>query len=168
MKHFVWTALALTLVAAPLAAQGKGATEEQEGEHVQTPAAPYARWLVARAVAAHEPIEAVEIAVVHDGVCSTIASSDSEDVGEKCDDDEIEPMKTGRVSVEEPSAAEATYDVTQPLHDAAGNVIGTVGMDIEPGSMTRDAVLSLALTARKEIEALIPSKEKLFGPAPRG
>lgn len=168
MKHIVWSALALILVAAPLAAQGKGTPEEQEGEHVPTPAAPYARWLVSRTTAAHEQIEAVEIAVVHDGVCSTIASSDPEDVGEKCDDDETEPMKTGKVSVEAPSAAEATYDVTQPLHDAAGNLIGTVGMDIESGSMTREAVLGLALAARKEIEALIPSKEKLFGPAPRG
>ncbi len=170
MKHIVWTTLALTLLAAPLAAQrqGREAAEEQEGEHVQTPPAPYAHWLVTRTAAGHAQIEAVEIAVVHEGVCRTIASSHAEDVGEKCDDDENGPMKTGAPSVEAPSAADPVYDVTQPLHDEAGNLIGAVGMDIAPASMTRDAVLRLARSALREIEARIPSKEKLFGPAPRG
>jgi len=169
MRRIAWTGLALLLAAAPLTAQQKGSeAHEQEAEHVQTPPAPYARWLVTRTVAGHAPVEAVEIAVVRDGVCRTIASTHAEDVGEKCDDDENGPMRSGRPSVEAPSAGDPVYDVTQALHDADGNLIGAVGMDIRPGRMTRDAVLRVARTARQEIEARIPSKETLFGKPPRG
>lgn len=171
MARHAWIGLVLLLVAAPLSAQRKQQTkqaDEEEAEHVPTPAAPYARWLTTRTVAGHAPIEAVEIAVVRDGVCRTVASTHAEDMGETCDADENGPMKTGKPSVEAPSSDDPVYDVTQALHDAQGNLIGAVGMDIEPGAMTRDAVLRLARSALQEIEARIPSKERLFGPAPRG
>lgn len=139
---------------------------EQQARHVPTPAAPYAQSLVDRTVASHPPVKSVEMAVVLDDVCRTIAATASEDVGEQCDDDETGPMQSGEADVEEPSDADPVYDITQALHDAGGHLIGAVGVDIEPGAMDRGTVLALARRVLSELEAQIPSQQRLFERAP--
>lgn len=141
-------------------------SREQQAGHVRTPPAPYAQWLVDRSVTLHGPVKSVEMAVVLDGVCRTIAATAPEDLGEKCDDDENQPMATGTPSVEAPTAADPVYDITFALHDARGTLIGAVGMDIAPGGMDRAGVLSLARSVLAEIEQQIPSKRRLFQAAP--
>ncbi|MEJ2678501.1 MAG: PepSY domain-containing protein [Gemmatimonadota bacterium] len=150
-------------------AEREGEEQEQEEEqagHVKTPPAPYAQWLVDRSVSAHGPVKSVEMAVVLDGVCRTIAATAPEDLGETCDADERQPMETGTPNVEAPSQADPVYDVTLALHDVKGTLIGAVGMDIEPGDMDRAGVLSLARSVLAEIEQQIPSKQRLFQAAP--
>lgn len=153
MRTMTWAVLALLLATLPAAAQ-------------QAPPAPYAQWLVDRSVSAHGPVRSVELAVVVDGVCRTIAATAPEDIGEKCDADENEPMETGAPDVQAPTETDPVYDVTQALHDAKGNLIGAVGMDIDPGDMDRAGVLALARNVLADIQQLIPSRERLFQAAP--
>jgi hypothetical protein len=84
-------------------------------------------------------------------------------LSEKCDDDEKGPIRTGEPDVEAPSKADPVYDITQALHDSAGRLIGAVGMDIKPeAGPDRAAVVARAKALLQELEAQIPSKEKLY------
>jgi len=80
----------------------------------------FAQGLVNAMVRAHEALTAVELAVDSAGTCKTIAATDPKDVGERCDDDEIGPMRTGEPDVAAPTRDDPVYDVTQALHDATG------------------------------------------------
>ena len=171
MKTILWSALALLLIAAPVLAQ----TEDQEAkesqeEHgaeavVRTPPAPYAQWLVDQTVATHASVSGMEMAVVLDDTCRTIAATDKEDLGEICDD-ELEVMTKQEPEVEEPSDEEPVYEVTLALHDAQGKVIGSLGMDLDAGDLNHDSALALARKVLQEVEAKIPAKGSLFKDAP--
>ncbi len=125
----------------------------------------FAQGLVNAMVRAHEALTAVELAVDSAGTCKTIAATDPKDVGERCDDDEIGPMRTGEPDVAAPTRDDPVYDVTQALHDATGRLIGAVGMDIQPSAgQDRAAVLRVAHALLRELEAQIPSKQRLFEP----
>ena len=138
----------------------------------QSPAPPkvarptMAQQLVDQFIRAHAELVALELAVTINGRCKTIAATAVEDVGEKCDADELGPIQTGQPGVEPPTKEDPVYDITQPLHDAAGHLIGAVGMDIRPDAgPTRLAVITLAGELRRALEALIPSKAWLVEPA---
>jgi hypothetical protein len=162
-----------------LKVEGKGGIEEVnvdalDGsvvgvEHESPPqhrALSYAQQLVNRTVAAHAELAAVELAVVTDSGCRTVAATAAEDIGERCDTDELGPMRTGEPDVEEPSASDPVYDITQALHDSAGRLIGAVGMDLKPtAGADRAAVLAKARAILREMEAAIPSKASLLRPA---
>jgi hypothetical protein len=92
----------------------------------------FAQQLLDRAMSNHPEVTQLELAVRSAGGCSTIAASDPKGIGERCDHDELEAMRTGESVVEKEGDV---FDVTVPLHDMAGKIIGTVGMDfkIEPG-----------------------------------
>lgn len=153
------------------AREQEAAEELQEGEELEAAGvikpAPYAQWLAERTVAAHAPVVSVEVALVQDGVCRTMASTALEDVLEECDADETGPMTTGRPSIKAPTAEDPVYDITQTLHDANGTVVGAVGLDIEPGDLSRDQVVELARKVVEEMEAQIPSQGRLFEAPPR-
>jgi hypothetical protein len=72
-------------------------------------------------------------------------------------------MRSGHATVDGPTGKDPTFDVTQALHDAAGNVIGIVGMDVRP-SAARDAsaAIARAQAVLKELEAQIPSRNVLI------
>ena len=91
--------------------------------------------------------------------CVTIAATQAKDLGEKCDDDEAAALKTLKPFVEhEPDG----FDVTAPLHDATGNLIGTLGIDFKPQArQTNASILKLTSGLLREIEQKIPSKEFL-------
>jgi hypothetical protein len=127
----------------------------------------YAQQLVNDTVAHHADLKGLEIALLTDKGCVTVAATAVEDIGEKCDDDENGPMKTGKPSVEAPSKGDPVYDITQALHDASGTLIGAVGMDIapEPGEK-RAAIVARARSMLRELESNIPSKGKLLEPSP--
>lgn len=123
----------------------------------------YAQRLVNDFVRRHSEVTAVELAIISDRGCATLAATDPKDVGEKCDDDEKGPIRTGQPDVEAPSKDDPVYDITQALHDSAGRLIGAVGMDIKPNAAPdRAGVLARAKALLQELEAQIPSKEKLF------
>jgi len=129
----------------------------------------YAQKLLEDALAVHPEVSGLELASTpaDKKECVTIASTDPKEIGEKCDKDESTAMQTNQPFVEkEREKGLEVYDVTMPLHDSAGKVIGTVGMDFRAGTgQNRAKVIASARQIAKELEARIPSKEKLFEPA---
>jgi hypothetical protein len=122
----------------------------------------FAQKLVEEVLAKYSEVTGVEIAVRSPETCSTVAATDPKDVGEKCDKDELDPMRTGQPSVEKERDG---FDVTLPLHDAAGQVIGAVGMGFKLKSgQERSTVLEQARQIVQEMEAQIPASAKLLEP----
>ena len=134
------------------------------------PSAPkiYAQRLVEETLAVHPEITGLEIATTPPAKsqCITIASNESKGIGEKCDKDEFTAMKTNKPFVEkEMENGKEVYDVTIPIHDADGKIIGTAGIDFKPDPNQSDAqVTERAQQIAKEIESKVKSKEKLFEP----
>jgi hypothetical protein len=122
----------------------------------------FAQKLVDEVASKHPDVTGVELSVRSSTGCSTIAASDPKDIGEKCDKDELEPMRTGQPSVEKEGKE---FDVTMPLHDTSGQIIGTVGLDIkaEPGQHKASAI-ERAKKIVQEFEAQIQSTAMLLEP----
>lgn len=133
----------------------------KRGKHPNT----YAQQLVDRMVAQHPEVKSVELALLSNKGCATVAATAAEDIGEACDSDENAPIKTGKPYVEAPSKDDPVYDITQALHNASGKLIGAVGMDIAPAGRSRAAVVAQARAVLAEMERAIPSKGKLLEPA---
>ena len=107
----------------------------------------------------------MEVAATPPGkACVTIAATVSKEVGAKCDNDEYTAIKTNKPFVEkENEGGKEVFDVTMPLHDSAGKVIATVGMDFKPEpGQERSNVINRAEEIVREFEERIPSKAKLF------
>ena len=129
----------------------------------------FAQQIVEDALAKHPQVAAVELSSTPPGkVCITIASTEAGGVGEKCDNDEFTAMKTNKPFVEkETEAGKEVYDITMPLHDASGKVIGTVGLDFKPEPDQQESqVVQLAEKLVHEMEVQIPAKARLFEAAP--
>ena len=104
-----------------------------------------AQALVDQFVRAHPELAALELAVTAGGRCKTVAATAAEEVGEKCDADELGPIRTGKPDVEGPTKADPVFDITQALHDATGHLIGAVGMDLKPApGLTPSAAVTRA------------------------
>ena len=157
--------LQLVVLVGALASFGAGAATAQGRATVQPRTR--AQQLVNRTVAAHPELAGLELALETGGVCKTVAATAPEDIGERCDADELGPMRTGAPDVEAPSASDPVYDITQALHDSGGRLIGAVGMDLKPAAgVDRAAVVAKARAILREMETAIPSKAALLQPAP--
>ncbi|HEV2314116.1 MAG TPA: PDC sensor domain-containing protein [Candidatus Acidoferrales bacterium] len=109
--------------------------------------------------------EATEIGIVTISArgCRTIASTDSKDIGEKCEADDSAPMKTGKPYVEKEKDG---YDISLPLHDATGKAIGAVGIEFKlEAGQTAANMTEKAKQIAGEMEKQIPSKAALSKPA---
>jgi hypothetical protein len=75
-------------------------------------------------------------------------------------------MKTHRPFVEkEKEGGKEVYDITMPLHDAKGKLIGTVGLDFKSElGQQKSQVLQLSEQLVHEMEVQIPTKAKLSEP----
>ena len=72
-------------------------------------------------------------------------------------------MRTGKPFVEKERDG---YDVSLPLHDAAGNAIGAVGIDLKlEAGQTKASVIEQAKKIAGEMEKQISSKAALSQPA---
>jgi hypothetical protein len=112
--------------------------------------------------AAHPEITSLEIAATKSQSegCKTIAATEAKEVGQKCDKDELTAIKTNAPLVEKEKDG---FDVTLPLHDSSGKVMGTAGMDFKPEpGQTKSDVVSKAKLIASELEKRLPSKEQLF------
>src|SRR5262245_59666837 len=149
--------LAIALLAPVIATAPTATRAQKQGET-------YAQRLVNEFVRKHSSeLAALELAIISDKGCATIAATDPKYVGEKCDDDENEPIRTGQPNIEPPSKHDPVYDITQALHDSTGRLIGAAGMDIKPSAgPDRAVVVARAKALLRELEAQIPSKEKLY------
>ncbi|MBZ5594887.1 MAG: hypothetical protein LAP39_21800 [Acidobacteriia bacterium] len=123
-----------------------------------------AQKVVTEVKAAHPEITGLELAATRSEQegCKTIATTEAKEMGEKCDKDEFTAMKTNQPFVEK---EKDEFDATLPIHDAAGKIIGTVGMDFKasPGQ-TKETVTRQAKQIAAELEKHFTAKEKLFEP----
>jgi hypothetical protein len=115
-------------------------------------------------VAAHPEITGLELAATRSKAegCKTIAATEAKEIGEKCDKDEFTAMKSNQPFVE---LEKDEFDVTVPLHDAAGKIIATVGMDFKAAGQTKEKVTHQAKQIAAELEKRFSSKDQLFEPA---
>lgn len=120
----------------------------------------FAQKLVQAEQAMHPETEDIDISATTSRGCVGIASTDKSEIGEKCDKDDVEPMRTGKPYVEKEKDG---FDVSLPLHDSTGKIIGTVGIGFKLGpGQTEASVTQQAQKIASEMEAQIPSKAKLF------
>jgi hypothetical protein len=116
-------------------------------------------------VSKHSELQGMEVAATPPGkICVTIAATESKEVGARCDNDEFTAIKTNRPFVEkENEGGKEAFDITAPLHDSSGKVIGTIGMDLKPApGQDRSKLVQRAEEIVREFEERVPSKAKLF------
>jgi len=56
-------------------------------------------------------------------------------------------------------------DVSLPIHDSAGKIIATAGMDFKATGQTRETATQQAKLISAELERRLTSKNQLFEPA---
>ena len=121
-----------------------------------------AQKLVEEVISKHPELTAMEIALRSPDKCSTVADTAVEGIGEKCDHDELKAIKSGEPFVEKDADG---FDVTMPLHDANGIIIGTVGMDFKAETgLKKSTVIAHANKIVRELETRVPSQSKLLEP----
>lgn len=125
------------------------------------PGQSFAQGLVEKAKADHPEVDELGILANTRNGCIGIASTDKTDVGEKCEADDIQPMKTGKPSVGKEGAG---YDVSVLLHDAGGNTVGVLSLGFKGGpGVTEASVLATSTKIAAEMAPEIASKAKLLG-----
>ncbi len=93
-----------------------------------------------------------------------IASNVPAKIGQKSDPEDLKAMQSGQAVV---LKEENNFDVTLPLRDSVGRVIGAVGLTFKPAPGEREAdAIKRALGMVRELETHIPSVEKLFRTIP--
>jgi hypothetical protein len=143
------SALALFTAAAAFA----GPPDQRQATHA------FAQNLVNQLHSAHPEFSEIGISAVIPGEgCYGLASTDKTDIGEKCESDDVVPLHTGRASI---GTEGKNLDISLPLHDASGKIVGVIGIETAPGA-NRAATLSNVRAAVRKIEQQIPSKAKLI------
>src|SRR6267154_485582 len=123
----------------------------------------FAQKVVEEIKAANPEIPGLEVAAIKPSKgCQTIAATEAKEIGQKCDKDELTARKTNRPFVEQ---EKTEFDVTLPIHDPAGKIIATAGMDfnLETGR-TKETVVAEALKIGVELERRLTSMSELFRP----
>jgi len=167
MQFLVLTMLPVFLCAAASSVQSTARAAQERTIHV--PAAKiYAQKLVNETLAVHSEIMGLEISAVHPkkDECTTIASDEELGIGEKCDHDEYNVMKSNKPFADKVTEhGKEFFDVNVPIHDANGKILAIVGVDFKPDpKQTAAQATEAAEQIAKEIEAKVPSKEKLYEP----
>lgn len=89
-----------------------------------------------------------------------IACNLPERIGQKSDPEDLKAMRTGQSILLREGK---NFDVTLPLHDAAGRTIGAIGLTFKPGPGEQDpAATRRARAMAGQIEKQIASAEQLF------
>lgn len=118
-----------------------------------------AQKLVDETHAKHPETSEIGIVIIGAKGCTNIASTDKGDVGEKCEKDDSEPIRTDKVYVER---EKTSFDVSLPLHDSSGQLVGSVGIELRPkANETQAEVVKDAQAIAKEMEGPIQSKASL-------
>src|SRR5258706_11853329 len=117
----------------------------------------FAQKVVEEIKAAHPEITGMEVAAIKAGKgCQTIAATEATEIGQKCDKDELTARKTNHPFVEQ---EKTEFDVTLPIHDPAGKIIATAGMDFKlEAGRTKDSVVGEALKIGAELERRLTSE----------
>ncbi len=89
-----------------------------------------------------------------------VASNLGEKIGKKSDPEDLKAIQTGKPVV---LKEDGNFDVTLPLHDASGKVIGAIGLTFKPrGSERESGAVERARRMARELESRISSAGKLF------
>jgi len=167
IQFLVLTMLPVFLWAAASSAQSAARAAQERTIHVPT-AKIYAQKVVNETLAAHTEIMGLEISAVHPkkNECTTIASDEELGIGEKCDQDEFEVMKTDKPFADKTTEhGKEFFDVNVPVHDANGKVVAIIGVDFKPDpKQTAAQAADAAQQIAKEIEAKVSSIDKLYEP----
>jgi hypothetical protein len=92
-----------------------------------------------------------------------VASNVPAKIGQTSDPEDLAAMKSGKPVVLKEGG---NFDVTLPLHDSAGMLIGAIGLTFEPRAGEGEAgAIRRAQSTARELERQIPSRAKLFEPA---
>ena len=90
-----------------------------------------------------------------------VASNVAAKVGQKSDPEDLRAMKTGRPVVLREGE---NFDVTLPLHDATGKIIGAIGLTLKPAPGEQEGnATRRARAIANELEKRIASRDRLFG-----
>lgn len=90
-----------------------------------------------------------------------VASNVAAKLGQKSDPEDLRAMETGRPVVLREGE---NFDVTLPLHDATGKIIGAIGLTLKPaGGEEEGDATRRARAIASELEKRIPSRDSLFG-----
>jgi hypothetical protein len=89
-----------------------------------------------------------------------VASNIASKIGQKSDPEDLAAMRTGKpVALRE----QGNFDVTLPLHDASGKVIGAIGLTFKPAANEPEAAaIRRAQGIARELEKQVSSQAKLF------
>ena len=122
----------------------------------------YAQRLVDELAARHPELVRIGIHVTPPNKSDNIiiACNVSERIGKKSDPEDLKAMKTGQPVV---LKEDGNFDVTLPLHDAAGKALGAIGLTFKPlvGEQAEGATRR-AQAMTREIEKQIASTGQLF------
>ena len=89
-----------------------------------------------------------------------VASNVAAKIGQKSDPEDLQAMRTGRPVV---LREDGNFDITLPLHDASGKLIGAIGLTIRPGAGEQESSTTRwARGIARELGMQISSKAKLF------
>jgi hypothetical protein len=153
LSAVVRTALMVALLISILQVLSSAQTKTHTGKT-------FAQELVEATQAKHPESDEIGISANTSRGCIGIASTDKSDIGGKCEKEDSEPMRTGKPVVEKEKDG---FDVSLPLHDSTGEIIGALGVGFKsaPGQ-TEASVTEQARKIAVEMEAQIPSKAKLL------
>jgi hypothetical protein len=136
--------------------------QELGGRSALAPPKTLAQKLVDELAKNHPELVRIGLHVTPPGSAENIivASNVAAKIGQKSDPEDVQAMKTGRPVVLKEGG---NFDVTLPLHDAAGKVIGAIGLTLKPSGGEKEAgTKRRAQAIAGELEKQIASKDSLF------
>jgi hypothetical protein len=163
-----FVAITATALAQQTREQAVGAmrkVEAKEMDATYTTPAPFAQKLVDEALAKHPEILLIAIHAAPFGHKNLIVASNFGRIGKIGDEDDMRCIRTGKNNLEISEKGDHFEDELILL-DASGKTIGALGVVFNYKAGDDKAVLEkIAVQARDEMKAKLPSRSKLFGPA---
>lgn len=151
-SSFTAAVLALIFFGSLMAAGSQSSTHKREI---------FAQRLVDSTQAKHPETDEIGISAMTKRGCFGIASTDPSDVGEKCEAEDLRPIRTRKAYVEKEGGG---FDISLPLYDSAGKLVGSVGIGFKSSAGHSSAELTQkAKEIAEEMAKQIPSKAALFG-----
>jgi len=163
-----FAAITATALAQQTREQAVGAmrkVEAKEMDATYTTPAPFAQKLVDEALAKHPEILLIAIHAAPPGHKNLIVASNFGRIGKIGDEDDMRCIRTGKSNLEISEKGDHFEDELILL-DASGKAIGALGVVFNYKAGDDKAALEkIAVQARDEMKAKLPSGSKLFGPA---
>jgi iron complex outermembrane receptor protein len=175
MKKLLATVCLVTFVASTAAVlaqqtreQAVGAMRKVDGKEMDTTyttPAPFAQKLVDEALAKHPEILLMAIHAAPPGHKNLIVASNFGRIGKIGDEDDMRCIRTGKSNLEISEKGDHFEDELIML-DASGKTIGALGVvfNYKAGD-DKMALEKIAIQARDEMKAKLPSGSNLYGPA---